>query len=104
MRGSTRNSSKHSTETCARYCKTCDTPICALCNSLGTHKRHKTEHISKMSDVKKEPNRDKSHTTVKLRCPQTIYVPSGKHKQREKYKTEVTSKLSDGKKDPGKMI
>ena len=50
MRGSNPKCCKHSTETCARYCKTCHTPICALGDSFGKHKRHKTEHISKMLD------------------------------------------------------
>ena len=89
MRGSTPKCSKHSNETCVRYCKTCNTSICASCDSLGRHKRHKTEHISKMSDLKKEPKRDESQTTVKLRCSSQIrepYVSSGKHKQRVGYK------------------
>ena len=103
MRGSTPKCSKHSNETCVRYCKTCNTSICALCDSLGRHKRHKTEHISKMSHLKKEPKRDESQTTVKLRCSSQIrepYVSSGKQKQRVGYKTEVTSTLSDDQRDP----
>ena len=37
MRGSTPKRSKHSTETCAQYCKTCDTPNCASCDSSDEH-------------------------------------------------------------------
>ena len=58
-----------------------------------------------MSDGKKEPMTDESHTTVKLRCITPIretYVSSGKHNQRERYKTEVRSKLPHGKRDPRK--
>ena len=55
MRGTTPKCSKHSTETCARYCKKCNTPICAFCDSSGKHKRHTTEDISKMADGKKKP-------------------------------------------------
>ena len=62
LRGSTPKCSKHSTEACARYCRKCQTPICALCISLGKHKCHKTEHISKMSDDKKEPGRNDLQT------------------------------------------
>ena len=58
MRGSTPKCSKHSTEICARYCGTCNTLFCASCDFWGNHNRHKTEHISKMSDYRKEPGRN----------------------------------------------
>ena len=66
MRGSTPKCSKHSKEICARYCKTCDTPICASCDSSDEHKRHKTEHISKMSDGRKEPGTNGLQTGTKF--------------------------------------
>ena len=102
MRGSTPKCSIHSTEMCARYCKKCKTPICALCVSFGKHKRHKTVHISEMADGKEEPRRDDLQTIVKLGCYTPfcgLCVSSGKH---EHHKTEETSKLSDGKKEPRK--
>ena len=49
MRWSTPKCSKHSTRTCARYCKKCKTPFCASCGSFGNHRGHKTKHLSKIS-------------------------------------------------------
>ena len=78
MRGSTPKCSKHSTETCARYCKKCNTPICTSCDSLGKHKRHKTEHISKISDGKKVPRNTDFQTGTKfipLKMESEIFIP-----------------------------
>ena len=72
MQGSTPKCSKHSTETCARYCKKCNTPICSYCDSSGKHKRHKTEDISKMADVKKTPRKTDLQTGSKCSLPRVV--------------------------------
>ena len=100
MRGSTPKCSKHSTQVCAQYCKKCNTPICALCVSSGKHKRHKTEHISKMADEKKEPRKNDLQTTQMLRCNTLICVPCVSSGKDKRHKTEETSKLSEGKREP----
>nr|XP_022310209.1 uncharacterized protein LOC111115674 [Crassostrea virginica]XP_022310210.1 uncharacterized protein LOC111115674 [Crassostrea virginica] len=100
MRGSTPECSKHSSKICAQYCKKCNTPICALCVSSGKHKRHKTEHISKMADDKKEQMKNDLQTTLKLRCNTLICVPCVSSGKNKRHKTEETSKMSEGKREP----
>ena len=72
MRGSTPKCSNHSTETCARYCKKCKTPICAFCYSLGKHKGHKLEDISKMDDGKKKPRNTELKTGTKFNLHKNV--------------------------------
>ena len=69
MRGSTPKCTIHLAKICTRYCKKCNTRICALCDSLGKHKRHETEHISKMADGNKEPLKKELKAVEKFTFP-----------------------------------
>ena len=75
LRRTTPKCSKHSKQICARYCKKCNTPICALCVSRGKHKKHTTVHISKMADDKEKPRKNDLKTTAyKLQTRNCIII------------------------------
>ena len=72
MRGSTPKCTIHFAKICPRYCKKCNTPICALCDSLGQHKLHETEHISKMADGIIEPLKKGVKSSRKVHFSKTL--------------------------------
>lgn len=102
MRGSTPKCSIHPDEICTRHCKKCNSPICALCVSLGKHKRHKSMHISKIADDEKKTRKNDLQTTLKLQCNTLICAPCVSSDTDKHHKTEEPSKMSEGKRGPRK--